>query len=69
VTAVGAECTIVFRFPPGPTEYRLLATAPKVGDRYEHGGLHWIVDSLETTSEGEVVVTLLPVDAPEPSLP
>jgi hypothetical protein len=56
--------TVVFRFPPEPSEYRLSDKKPNPGDVLSRNGDRWVVVSVDEHKDGATVVTLRPGDKP-----
>jgi hypothetical protein len=56
--------TLVFRFPPEPSEYRLSDKKPSPGDVLSRNGDRWVVLTVEEQKDGATVVTLRAADKP-----
>jgi hypothetical protein len=52
--------TVVFRFPPEKSEYRMSQKKPKVGDVLKRNGDNWVVVTVDEERNGTTVVTLRP---------
>jgi hypothetical protein len=53
---------MTFDFHPEPTEYRLSAKKPKVGDEIKRNGDTWVVIDVQDGKDGDTIVTLRPVN-------
>jgi len=56
--------TVVLRFPPERSEYRLSEKKPNVGDVLKRNGDNWVVVTVDEDKAGTTVVTLRPGPKP-----